>query len=180
MQRRFLSAAAAVMLSVSFTAPAFSFTNPISSNRIAAISADEPFVNKEAGIQFNLPSGWHAEPDGEVVTVSNGDNSFHAIFAAVPPEAVEAVGEGIAGEIDKFLDNIKITDKAHKVTFNGIPALQARGTGTVKGTDGEVFWTVNIILSKQPVFFLTYAIRGAAEHDVEAIGHFVNSIRPIH
>lgn len=180
MQRRFLSFAAAVMLSVSFTAPAFSFTSPISSNRIAAISADEPFVNEAAGVQFNLPDGWHAQPDGEVVTVSNGDNSFHAIFAAVPPEAVEHVAEAIDSETDKFLDDIKVVDAAHKVTFNGLPAFQARGTGTVKGTDGQVFWTVNIILSKQPVFFLTYAVRGAAEHDVEAVGHFVNSIRPLH
>lgn len=180
MPRRFLSFAAAAMLSVSFAAPAFSFTSPIPSNRTAVVSVDEPFVNEAAGVQFNLPSGWHAEPDGEVVTVSNGDNSFHAIFAAVPPEALEHVGEAIGQQTDRFLDDIHVVDAAHKVSFNGLQAIQARGSATVKGTEGEVFWTVNVILSKQPVFFLTYAVRGAAENDVEAVGHFVTSIRPLH
>ncbi len=180
MPRRILSFAAAAMLSVSFAAPAFSFTSPIPASRMAAVAADEPFVNEAAGVQFNLPDGWHAQPDGEVVTVSNGDNSFHAIFAAVPPEALEHVAEAIDRETDKFLDNIHVVDAPHKVTFNGLDAIQARGSATVKGTEGEVFWTVNVILSKQPVFFLTYAVRGAAEHDVEAVGHFVTSIRPLH
>jgi len=34
------------------------------------------FTHKEAGIQFELPKGWKAKPDGEVITVSASDDAF--------------------------------------------------------------------------------------------------------
>ena len=35
---------------------------------------NETFTHKDAGVQFQLPKGWKAKPDGEVITVSTADD----------------------------------------------------------------------------------------------------------
>src|SRR5258708_35929102 len=38
------------------------------------------FSHAEAGVQFELPRGWKAKPDGEVITVSTADDSLQLVF----------------------------------------------------------------------------------------------------
>ena len=70
---------------------------------------DRFFRHKEGGIQFELPKGWKAKPDGEVITVSTADDSLQMVFW-VPDEdtfdaAVKALDKELAKTIKKDQDH---------------------------------------------------------------------------
>jgi hypothetical protein len=46
----------------------------------AAAQAGKTFTHPDAGVQFQLPAGWKAKPDGEVITVSSADDGLQVVF----------------------------------------------------------------------------------------------------
>ncbi len=40
----------------------------------------DTFTHKEAGVQFTLPKGWKAKPEGETITVSTADDGLQLVF----------------------------------------------------------------------------------------------------
>lgn len=172
-----LAASAAFLFSVA--TPSFAFTSPLPLVR-SAVAADGPIANREAGVQFTLPGGWHAEPDGEVILVTNEDKTFTAVLAQVGGKEIGNAEEEIDKEIAKFLDDVhQDNDDPIKLDFNGIQGFQKKGSGKIKKTDIEVYWTVNILVSKKPVFLVTYAVRSEAERILPKVKQFIGSIGPV-
>lgn len=172
-----LAASAALLFSVAI--PSFAHTPSLPLVR-AAVATDGPIKNKEAGVQFSLPAGWHAEPDGEAVLVTNEDKTFTAVLAQVGSKEIGNAEDEIDKEIAKFLSDVhQDNDDPIKLDFNGIQAFQKKGSGKIKNTDVEVYWTVNILMSTKPVFLITYAVRSEGERILPKVKQFIASIGPV-
>jgi hypothetical protein len=135
------------------------------------------FTHKEAGIQFELPKGWKAKPDGEVITVSTSDDAFQMVFWVPDENTFDAAVKDLDEELSKTIKNIKTTDKGTSDKHNGMPHYSEGGTGEVDGTTIE--WSVDVLAAKRVVIILTFAAPGIAEKHAEAAAQFIASIKKI-
>ncbi len=165
-----LALASSVLVAVVLAKPLAKLSAPVTQeNRF--------FSHKEAGVQFELPQGWKAKPDGEVVTVSTADDSLQMVFWVPDEDNFDAAVKDIDKELSKTVKNVKTTDKGTADTHNGMPHFSEGGTGEVKGTTIE--WSVDVLAAKKVVIILTFAAPGIAEkHAVEA-AKFIASIKKI-
>ena len=135
------------------------------------------FSHKEAGVQFELPKGWKAKPEGEVVTVSTEDGSLQMVFWVPDEETFDAAVKDLDKELSKTIKNIKTTDKGTSNKHNGMPHYSEGGTGEVAGTTIE--WSVDVLAAKRVVIILTFAAPGIAEKHAEEAAQFIASIKKI-
>ena len=133
------------------------------------------FTHKEAGVQFEVPKGWKAKPDGEVITVSTADDSLQLVFWVPDENTFEAAVKDLDSELGKTIKNIKTTDKGTSDTHNGMPHFSEGGTGEVNGTTIE--WSVDVLAAKKVVIILTFAAPGIAEKHAEEAAKFISSIK---
>ncbi len=97
----------------------------VSAKRITKSSAQVTqenrfFTHKEAGVQFELPRGWKAKPDGEVITVSTADDSLQMVFWVPDEDTFDAAVKDLDTELGKTVQKIKTTDKGTSDTHNGM------------------------------------------------------------
>jgi hypothetical protein len=133
------------------------------------------FTHKEAGVQFEVPKGWKAKPDGEVITVSTADDSLQMVFWVPDENTFDAAVKDLDTEIGKTIKNVKTTDKGTSDTHNGMPHFSQGGTGEVSGTTIE--WSVDVLAAKKVVIILTFAAPGIAEKHAEEAAKFISSIK---
>ena len=156
------------------------FASVGSAKPIAKFSApvtQEVFHHKEAGIQFELPKGWTAKPDGEVITVATADDSLQMVFWVPDEDTFDAAVKDLDKELDKTIKNVKTTDKGTQDTHNGMPHFSAGGTGEVEGVTIE--WSVDVLAAKKVVIILTFAAPGIAEAHAAETAQFIASIQKI-
>jgi hypothetical protein len=135
------------------------------------------FSHKEAGVQFELPKGWKAKPDGEVITVSTADDSLQMVFWVPDEDTFDAAVKDLDKELAKTIKNIKTTDKGTSDTHNGMPHFSEGGTGEVNGVTIE--WSVDVLAARKAVVILTFAAPGVAEKHAEEALKFITSIKKI-
>ncbi len=153
-----------------------------SSKRITKSSApvtqeNRFFTHKEAGVQFELPRGWKAKPDGEVITVSTADDSLQMVFWVPDEDTFDAAVKDLDTELGKTVQKIKTTDKGTSDTHNGMPHFSEGGTGEVNGTTIE--WSVDVLAAKKVVIILTFAAPGIAEKHADEALKFITSIKKV-
>lgn len=150
---------------------------PLTKSEASAAQDNRSFSHKEAGVQFELPKGWKAKPDGEVITVSTADDSLQMVFWVPDEDTFDAAVKDLDTELGKTIKNIKITDKGTSDTHNGMAHFSEGGTGEVNGTTIE--WSVDVLAARKIVIVLTFAAPGIAEkHAAEAV-QFITSIKKI-
>lgn len=128
--KKILTAALAVLLAFSLSAPSFA----------------DSYVLESSGISFSLPDSWEAKdskmgtmftpPAGDVMLVfgeTTGEEAFE--------QAMEMVGD-VAGEVVPDLE----LDDGTELDLNGIKAIEFGGSGTSDGT--EVFVSVVLMSGK--------------------------------
>jgi len=147
----------------------------VGTSTVSPTQEDRLFSHKEAGVEFELPKGWKAKPDGEVITVSTADDSLQMVFWVPDEDTFDAAVKDVDTEIGKTIKNIKITDKGTSNTHNGMPHFSSGGTGEVDGTTIE--WSVDVLAAKKVVIILTFAAPGIAEKHAEEAAKFINSIK---
>ena len=135
------------------------------------------FSHKDAGVQFEVPKGWKAKPDGEVITVSTADDSLQMVFWVPEENTFEAAVKDLDNELGKTIKNIKTTDKGTSDTHNGMPHFSTGGTGQVGGATIE--WSVDVLAAKKIVIILTFAAPGVVEKHADEALKFINSIKKI-
>ena len=135
------------------------------------------FSHKEAGVQFELPKGWKAKPDGEVITVSTADDSLQMVFWVPDEDTFDAAVKALDSELGKTIKNIKTTYKGTADTHNGMPHFSQGGTGEVKGTTIE--WSVDVLAARKIVIILTFAAPGVVEQHADEALKFIASIKKI-
>jgi predicted Zn-dependent protease len=150
---------------------------PVGTSTVSPAQEDRIFSHTEAGIQFELPKGWKAKPDGEVITVSTADDSLQMVFWVPDEDTFDAAVKDLDKELSKTIKNIKTTDKGTSDTHNGMPHFSSGGTGDVNGTTIE--WSVDVLAAKKVVIILTFAAPGIAEKHAEEEAKFITSIKKI-
>src|ERR1700752_2252274 len=65
---------------LSFAHAVVTYGTPGPMARVALAQASDVFTHTEAGVQFRVPKGWKAKPDGEVITVSSADDGLQVVF----------------------------------------------------------------------------------------------------
>jgi hypothetical protein len=138
---------------------------------------DRTFNHKGAGVEFTLPKGWKAKPDGEVITVSTSDDSLQMVFWVPDEDTFDAAVKDLDNELSKTIKNVKVTDKGTSDTHNGMPHFSEGGTGVVKGATIE--WNVDVLMAKKVVIILSFSAPGIAEKHAEEAAQFISSIKKI-
>jgi len=137
----------------------------------------ETFTHKEAGVQFQLPKGWKAKPDGEVITVSSPDDGLQLVFWVPDEETLDATVKDLDKELAKTIKNIKTTGKPTQDTHNGMAHYEETGTGEVEGA--TIAWSVDVLAAKKPLIILTFAAPNLFEKHADEYMKLVSSIKKI-
>ena len=146
-------------------------------SKVASGQGDEKFTHTEAGVQFVLPKGWKAKPDGEVITVSSADDGLQVVFWVPDEDSFEAAVKAIDKELDKTIKDIKTTDKPTQDTHNGMAHFAQSGTGVVNGA--TIAWSVDVLGAKKPLIILTFAAPNLIEKHAADYLKLVGSIKKI-
>jgi len=142
-----------------------------------AAQSGDVFTHQEAGVQFQLPKGWKAKPDGEVITVSSADDALQVVFWVPDENTFDAAVKELDKELSKTIKNMKSEGKPSQDTLNGMPHYGETGTGDVNGA--TIVWSVDVLGAKKPLMILTFAAPNLFEKNADAYEKLLNSIKKI-
>ena len=135
------------------------------------------YTHKDAGVQFEVPKGWKAKPDGEVITVSSADDSVQAVFWVPDEDTFDAAVKELDKELSKTIKNVKTTSKSKEDKHNGMAHFEEAGTGEVNGV--TIAWSVDVLGAKKPLIILTFAAPNLFEKYADEYMKLVGSIKKI-
>src|SRR5437588_215501 len=135
------------------------------------------YTHKDAGVQFEVPKGWKAKPDGEVITVSSGDESVQVVFWVPDEDTFDAAVKELDKELSKTIKNVKTTSKSKEDKHNGMAHFEEAGTGDVNGV--TIAWSVDVLGAKKPLIILTFAAPDLLEKQAAEYIKLVGSIKKI-
>ena len=135
------------------------------------------FTHKEGGVQFEVPSGWKATPNGDNMTVSSADGALQVVFWVPDEDSFDAAVKDLDKEIGKTIKNIKTVGTPTKDTHNGMPHYGESGTGEVDGT--TIAWSVDVLSAKKPVIILSFAAPNLYEKNSADYDKLIKSIKKI-
>jgi hypothetical protein len=135
------------------------------------------YKHEEAGVQFEAPKSWKAEPDGETITVTTPDNSLSIVFWVPSEDSFESALKALNKELGKTIKNIKSDGKPKEGELNGMDAFADGGTGDVGGT--TIQWSVHLIKAKKPLIVLSFAAPGLWDKHADDYSTLVQSIKQI-
>jgi hypothetical protein len=159
--------------------PAKSNTNTATSTTTGSTtdaSGDNHYTHKEGGIQFDLPAGWKAEPNGDQMTLSTSDSSLSVVIYVASEDNFKEATEALDKELSKTIKNVKENGEPKETMVGGMQTVSMSGTGEVNGT--EIQWAVDLIKAKKPVIVLTFAAPGLWEKHQAEYQEFAKSIKP--
>ena len=145
--------------------------------RVAVSQEAETFTHQEAGVRFQLPKGWKAKPDGEVITVSSADDALQVVFWVPDNDTFDAAVKELDKELGKIIKNLKTSGKPTQDTHNGMAHYGENGTGVVSGATIE--WSVDVLGAKKPLIILTFAAPNLIEKHADNYMKLVQSIKKI-
>ncbi len=135
------------------------------------------YTHAEGGIQFEVPAGWKAEPNGEQMTLSTQDSSLSIVLWVPAEDNFDQAVEELDKELGKTITNVKPGGEPRETTVGGMPTFSQSGTGVVEGN--QIQWAVDIIKAKKPVIVLTFAAPGVWEKHQGEYQKFASSIKPV-
>ena len=135
------------------------------------------FTHPDAGVQFQLPKGWKAKPDGEVITASSADESLQVVFWVPDENTFDAAVKELDKELSKTIKNLKTDGKPTQNVVNGMPHYGQTGTGEVDGA--TIVWSVDVLGAKKPLMILTFAAPQLFEKNADAYEKLLASIKKI-
>jgi len=144
---------------------------------VASVQSGETFTHQDAGVQFKLPAGWKAKPDGEVITVSSADDALQVVFWVPDENTFEAAVKELDKELSKTIKNMKPEGKPSEDVLNGMPHYGQTGTGEVNGA--TIVWSVDVLGAKKPLMILTFAAPNLFEKNSDAYEKLLSSIKKV-
>lgn len=143
----------------------------------AAAQAGKTFTHAEAGVQFQLPAGWKAKPDGEVITVSSADDALQVVFWVPDENTYDAAVKELDKELGKTIKNMKTEGKPTQDVLNGMQHYGETGTGDVNGA--TIVWSVDVLGAKKPLILLTFAAPNLFEKNADAYEKLLSSLKKV-
>lgn len=154
---------------------------PAAPNATASLAAPrgEVYTHEAGGVQFELPKGWKAEPDGEQITVSPADDSIGMVLWVASENTFEAAVEALGDELEKQIKNPKLDGDGEpkEDTHNGMPHVSLSGSGTIEGR--HALWSVDLLMAKKPVIVLTFAAPEEFKKHAADFAKLVDSIKKV-
>ncbi|MFL6214198.1 MAG: hypothetical protein ACJ74J_09945 [Blastocatellia bacterium] len=143
---------------------------------LAAVASaqDHMMTHKEGGIQFALPAGWQSDADGDRLLVHSPDKSVAIVFFVATEDNFEAAIDAMVDEVDKIIDNVKITNKGQEGEHNGMPMYSVSGNGTIDGK--AVAWDVTMMAAKRPIIVMGFAEPASWKKNEAAYNELIESI----
>jgi hypothetical protein len=148
---------------------AFSLLAPL-----AAAAQERVLAHKDGGIQFALPAGWQSEAEGDRLLVHSSDKSVAIVFYVATEDTFEAAVGAMVEEVEKIVDDAKVTNKGKEGEHNGMPMYSVSGTGTIDGQ--AVAWDLTMLAAKQPVIVMGFAEPASWKKNAAAYTKLVESI----
>jgi hypothetical protein len=168
-----------IVLCVALVGAAFLLTTTnISAKAIISVAVSqggETFTHSDAGVRFQLPKGWKAKPDGEVITVSSADDALQVVFWVPDEDTFDAAVKELDKELGKTIKNLKTAGKPTQDTHNGMAHYGENGTGVVNGATIE--WSVDVLGAKKPLIILTFAAPNLIEKHADNYAKLIQSIK---
>jgi predicted Zn-dependent protease len=143
----------------------------------AAWQNTDTFTHQGGGVQFKVPAGWKAKPDGELITVASADESLQVIFWVPDENSFDAAVKELDKELSKTIKNMKTEGKPAQDTLNGMPHYGETGTGEVDGA--TIVWSVDVLGAKKPVIILTFAAPNLFEKNAKGFEQLLSSIKKV-
>jgi hypothetical protein len=140
-------------------------------------SSGQTISHKGAGISLTIPEGWNGKDGGDRYIVASPDGRME-IYFYVPADGNFDNGiRAISEEMNKYLQNLKVTESGKKGTINGMQTLSEFGEGTYDGT--PVIWALTAFKSpKDPLFVITVADPEQYAKNKEGYQQLIGSIKP--
>lgn len=167
-----------ISLCLALVGSALVTTNALSTKALVAFAAaqgGETFTHADAGVRFQLPAGWRAKPDGEVITVSSADDGLQVVFWVPEENTFDAAVKELDKELAKTIKNMKTEGKPSQDVLNGMPHYGETGTGDVNGA--TIVWSVDVLGAKKPLILLTFAAPNLFEKNATAYEKLLSSIK---
>jgi predicted Zn-dependent protease len=143
----------------------------------AAQSEGKTFTHEGAGVTFELPAGWTAEPDGEQLTVAPADESIALVFWVTEEDDFDAAAKALGAELAKQIKNLKLDGEPKADTHNGMGHAAVTGSGQVDGKD--VLFSADILEAKKPLIVLTFgSMENLQKHSAD-YSKLVKSIKKV-
>jgi predicted Zn-dependent protease len=143
----------------------------------AAAQAGKTFTHEGAGVTFNVPAGWKAEPDGNQLTVSPDDESVALVFWVTEEDDFDAAAKALGEELAKQIKNLKFDGEPKADKHNGMDHASVTGSGQVDGKD--VVFSADILEAKKPLIVLTLGSLENIEKHAAEFAQLVKSIKKI-
>lgn len=140
----------------------------------AAQSEGKTFTHEGAGITFDLPAGWTAEPDGDQLTVAPADESIALVFWVTEEDDFDAAAKALGAELAKQIKNLKFDGEPKADTHNGMAHAAVSGSGQIDGKD--IAFSADILEAKQPLIVLTF---GSVENLQKHAGDYSKLVKSI-
>jgi Icc-related predicted phosphoesterase len=140
-------------------------------------SGDNVYTHAEGGIQFELPAGWKATPDGDHMTLATQDNSLSVVLWVPAEDDFQQAVNELDKELSKTIKNVKANGEPRETTVGGMTTYSQAGTGSIEGS--EIQWSVDVIQAKKPVIVLTFAAPGVWEKHQGEYQQFAKSIKKV-
>ena len=146
--------------------------------RAAVIQSEgKTFTHEGAGVTFELPAGWTAEPDGDQLTVSPADESVAIVFWVTEEADFDAAAKALGTELAKQIKNLKMDGEPKSDTHNGMDHAAVTGSGQVDGKD--IIFSADILEAKKPLIVLTLgSMENLQKHSAE-YSKLVKSIKKV-
>jgi predicted Zn-dependent protease len=140
----------------------------------AAQAEGKTFTHEGAGVTFELPAGWTAEPDGAQLTVSPADESIALVFWVTEGEEFDAAAKALGEELAKQVKNLKFDGEPKSDTHNGMGHAAVTGSGQIDGKD--IVFSADILEAKKPLIVLTF---GSTENLQKHAGDYSKLVKSI-
>lgn len=137
----------------------------------------ETITHTDARVQFTIPSGWSGKAADDRYIVAAPDDRLEVFFYVPSDGDFDKAVDDVVAEMNKNLQNLKVTEKAKKDTLNGMERVSEYGTAVYDGT--QVIWGLNAI--KAPgnhLFVVTVADPKDFEGNKAGYSALIGSIKP--
>ena len=135
----------------------------------------ETHTYAKAGVQFDLPPGWKATPDGEELVVETTDESLLIILWMPADTTWDAAMDGFRDELDRMVNKVEATGKPVTGQLNGMPAVTLTGEGEVE--DARVAFCATLMMAKRPLIALAFGPPHVWSENAARIERLVSSIK---
>lgn len=143
----------------------------------ATQSDSKTFTHEGAGVTFDLPAGWTAEPDGDQLTVAPADDSIALVFWVTEEDDFDAAAKALGAELAKQIKNLKLDGEPKADTHNGMEHAAVTGSGQVDGKD--IIFSADILAASKPLIVLTLgSMENLQKHSAE-YSKLVKSIKKV-